>query len=221
MEKSNYENSDNNEDQSRREINDNQLSHERIHKDLSIDEMIVDDNIISESPSTITYFQYVIQKSSWCLCCNYYACKCRPIIHSTYCFVCGNYKCRSNKNGYKRDGLHFFKNNRIVADPISEISGIKQSLERYRKYNVSKKVHCSWMEVRCQCKNENEIIIVYDYDLEEWCCKDCKYIIKSDWKPKDFFKCYCNFYEQKDSVFDYECQSKVWKCRDCQYDIKI
>jgi hypothetical protein len=77
------------------------------------------------------------------------------------------------------------------------------------------------MKVRCQCKNENEIIIVYDYHLKEWCCKDCKCIIKSDWVPKDLFKCYCNYYEQKDSVFDYECQSKEWKCGDCQYHIKF
>ncbi|GBC01817.1 hypothetical protein RclHR1_04340014 [Rhizophagus clarus] len=56
MEKLNYENSDVNEDQSRHEINDcKSSSHERIHKDLSIDEVIIDDNSISESPSTITY----------------------------------------------------------------------------------------------------------------------------------------------------------------------
>ncbi|GBB85777.1 hypothetical protein RclHR1_12210006 [Rhizophagus clarus] len=79
MEKPNYENSDVNEDQLRHEINDcKSSSYERIHKDLSIDEMIIDDNSISESLSTIiiTYFNTaIIQKSSWWLCCNYYACK--------------------------------------------------------------------------------------------------------------------------------------------------
>ncbi|GBB84409.1 hypothetical protein RclHR1_01100001, partial [Rhizophagus clarus] len=62
MEKPNYENSDVNEDQLRHEINDcKSSSYERIHKDLSIDEMIIDDNSISESLSTIiiTYFNTI------------------------------------------------------------------------------------------------------------------------------------------------------------------
>ncbi|GES76265.1 hypothetical protein GLOIN_2v1479067 [Rhizophagus clarus] len=114
MEKPNYENSDVDEGKS--------SSHERIHMDLSIDEVIIDDNSISESPSTIT-ITYSLRK--------------------------------------------FLESNSLWR-------GIKN--------------------------------IIFQ---------------RSDWVPKDLFKCYCNFYERKDIVFDYECQSKVWKCRDCQYDIKI
>ncbi|EXX63544.1 hypothetical protein RirG_151390 [Rhizophagus irregularis DAOM 197198w] len=206
------------------ELNDttmDQAPHESPNAELNDTTM---DQAPHESPNAELNVMTMIQKSTWCLCCNYNSCNCRPIIHSTFCFKCGNYKCKNNKYGYKRYGRHIYKD-RKLADPKSEIShsDIKSSLEKFQNYNISRKVHCSSTEVMCLCNNyANERIFVYNNNIKGWNCKDCKFIIKDDClPPKDLFKCWCNFFEQNDRVFDFDYQLREWICRDCRYNIKI
>jgi hypothetical protein len=50
--------------------------------------------------------------STWCLCCNYSSCPCRPQRHSNFCLICNKFKCQ--KNGMERRGSFIFIKNKLA-----------------------------------------------------------------------------------------------------------